>query len=630
MDIPDPPDTAMIRLHGHRDGTGATLGTGSRIRSRNSHSKNTHYPAHRRKVKGEMGNRTRRINVRIVNGLKEKFVISKTIRQVKRYREILSVCASWGFGEFIAETRLDELVDKGRRLLKPGTPERERQPREVRIRKAFEELGPTFMKLGQVLSTRPDLVPPSYAKEFRRLQDQCPPVPFDAIKKTLESELGDALTEHVADIQEDPIGTASLGQAHLATLKDGRKVVLKVLRPGIDRVIESDLDILKEIASLISARFENIGFDPKVVVREFSRALEHELDLTHEGRSTDRLREDFKGSPDATFPEVFWELTSHHVLCVEYIQGVLLSKWEDAGLTDEQRREIVIHGTAAVFRQTLEMGFFHADPHPGNLFALPDNRICFIDCGMTGHVDEEDRRDLGMLLHGVATSDLDMVVSAFLRLGNVDDGDVDVRSLRRDMQDFLDQYANTEASQIDMGGVLNSFLTGLRVHHIECPGDLILMIKALTTIEGVATELDPTFDLIAAARPHLERLVRSQYSPSAIKRRLRKAGMQYMELLEEMPGDVQRLVRRVQSDRFRIHLEHRGTERFRQTLEHASRNVALSVIVASFMVASSILILADHGDKGLVTIFGVVGFASAFTLTLIAGVMALRAPRSKM
>jgi ubiquinone biosynthesis protein len=235
-----------------------------------------------------------------------------------------------------------------------------------------------------------------------------------------------------------------------------------------------------------------------------------------------------------------------------------------------------------------------------------------------------------MLLQGVATSDLDMVVSAFLRLGNADEGDVDIRSLRRDMQEFLDQYTNTEASQVDMRGVLNSFLTGLRVHHIECPGDLILMIKALTTIEGVATELDPTFDLIAAARPHLEKLVRSQYSPEAIKRRMRKAGMKYIELFEDMPGDLHRLVKRVQSDRFRIHLEHRGTERFRQTLEHASRNIALAVIVASVMVASSILILADRGDKGLVTIFGIVGFASGFTLTLIAGVMALRAPRSKM
>jgi ubiquinone biosynthesis protein len=264
----------------------------------------------------------------------------------------------------------------------------------------------------------------------------------------------------------------------------------------------------------------------------------------------------------------------------------------------------------------LEIGFFHADPHPGNLFLLDDGRLCFIDCGMAGRVDEETTRDLAMLIYGVSKADLDKVYEAFMSLGNVDETTVDVRDIRRDLQDFLDQYTNVSFSQIDMSSVLRTFTEGLRKHKIKCPSDIVMMIKALTTIEGVAEEIDPDFDLIGFSKPHVERLVKRQFSLPAIKRRLQKNASTWLKLIENLPGNLSHVLGRLGRNELAMHLEVEGVEKLNKTLHHSSRQISYSMLISAMIMASAVLVLAAGKEGDALRWVGGFGFLLSFLLAL--------------
>ena len=329
------------------------------------------------------------------------------VKHANRYREILSILVRFGFKEFFEDAKLDLLLEKGQRIIsRRPPPEVEGVSRPARLRMALEELGPTFIKLGQILSTRPDILPPEYIEELHKLQDDVPAVAWAEVKRQLEEDLGD-LHEHFKSIDEVPMAAASMAQAHRAVLRDGdRPIVLKILRPNIDRVVHADMEILEAVAEWVARHMRDLPFDPVGTVEEFSESLTHELDLVHEGRNTDLFRSNLEEGEQAWFPTVEWSVTRKRVLGLEEIKGIQLSKWREANLSDEQRESLVRNGAYTVLRQVLDIGFFHADPHPGNLFLLDDGRLCFIDCGMAGRVDEETVTDLANLIHGVATSDI--------------------------------------------------------------------------------------------------------------------------------------------------------------------------------------------------------------------------------
>ncbi len=320
-------------------------------------------------------------------------------------KEIVSVAAKFGFGEVIRDTKLGEFLGKFKKIH-----DVEQKPAQVRFRLALEELGPTFMKLGQVLSMRPDLVPSSWSEELANLQDSCPVVTWEDIKKELEKEYGSNLDNLFTSIEETPIGDGSMAQVHRAVAKNGKKIVLKILRPHIEKVVNSDLQVLDGIASLLNNHGAKLGFDPREVIDTFSEALDKELDLRHEADSTNMLRS-MTADDTITFPEVFTELSTKRILAIEEVCGAELTKWKNQNYTQEQRDRIVANGAHAVVRQTLEVGFFHADPHPGNIFVLEDQKLCFIDCGMTGRVEESMRKDLAMLLYCVSVNNIDNVTS---------------------------------------------------------------------------------------------------------------------------------------------------------------------------------------------------------------------------
>ncbi|HEB60290.1 MAG TPA: AarF/ABC1/UbiB kinase family protein [Phycisphaeraceae bacterium] len=547
--------------------------------------------------------------------------INRTIRNVKRYREILSVLVRYGFEDVVADTRLDLWIDAGKSLLggNKADSETRRLPRAVRLRKALEDLGPTFIKLGQVLSTRPDLIPPDWAEEFKRLQDDCPQVEFELIRQRLEEEFAGTVDEVFSSIESDALAAASVAQVHRAVLKDGTKVVIKVLRPEIRKTIESDMEALSALAHFVERHFAERGYSPTEVVNEFSRELQKELDLTHEGRAADRFRRYFADDERVYFPRVYWEATTRSVLTLEEIPGILLSRRKEDDFTPEQRQEIIAAGADAVFRMCLEFGFFHADPHPGNIIVMPDIRVCFIDCGMTGRVDRKTSEQLADLVAGIAGGEVDRVINVVIALTSVDPSLAENRSFRADASDFISRFETDRIAGLDLGNLLQEFFELLRQYHIRCPSDMVFLIKAITTIEGVGEELDPDFDIIAYVRPHIEALISRRYSVRAISNRMRKSLFSYAELAETLPAEIRQLLTQLRNSRFSIALEHKRLDRLTETMDQASRHVSYALIVSALLVCSSILILADTSQKGtgFLRWLGVAGMIAALLFALL-------------
>lgn len=548
----------------------------------------------------------------------------RDIRNLRRYADIIGILAKYGLGDVVQELGLERFLERGAKIATAGrrSPEFEQMPRQVRLRRAMEELGPTFIKLGQVLATRPDLIPEEWAEEFKKLQDDAPRLESAAVKQRIRDELGARVEELFESIDDEPLGAASMAQTHGARLKSGEDVVVKVLRPGIQEITESDMEAMRLIAEFAEQRFGDLGYSPLEVVNQFAKELAKEVDLTMEGRATDRLRTMFADDDKVVFPKVYWEATTRNVLTVERIRGVILSKLKPEDFTPEERRSIVEAGARAQLRQCLEVGFFHADPHPGNLFGLEGGRIAFIDCGMTGQLDDRTTQELAELVAGVVQGDLDQVVDVIQSLADVDVQIIESRAFRADVREFVGRFDNTPLEQLNFGLLLREFFDKIRSHKVRCPADLVLLIKALTTIESVATTLDPTFELAAFARPYVVALVKRKYSIIAARKRLRGSLFRYAELAEDLPKEIRWIVGQVKKNRLAINLEHRGLQKLTETVESASRAVSVSMLIAALVVGSSIIVLASRGSDGLsLKLLGSGGFILA---ALMAVVMVLR------
>ncbi|MDZ4754624.1 MAG: AarF/UbiB family protein [Phycisphaerae bacterium] len=548
--------------------------------------------------------------------------VARTIRNVKRYSEILDVLVRHGFADVIAQIGLDRLVERGQRLIGAGpthpvTP----RSRPERMRLVMEELGPTFMKLGQMLSCRKDLIPDEWADEFAKLQAEGPKLPFAQIQEALAREFGGREAELFLSIEPVPIAAASMAQVHRATLADGTPVVLKILRPGTEERTQADLEILRTLADFADAHLTNTGFNPRDVVREFARELKREVDLTYEGRSTDRLREAFEDDPNVEFPLVHWDATTRRVLALEEFKGVLLSRLKDGDLTPEQRSAVVGHGADAVARQCLEIGLFHADPHPGNLFALirEDGSVAagFIDCGMTGRVEPRTMEQLARLVKAVAEGSIEEVISVCGALASIPQNKLEDPVLRADLAELARSFEVKSFDQFNLPGLLDTLFETLRAHRIQFPSDLILLIKALTTIEAVGRSLDPSFDLIAHLRPAITRVVSRRYGWAAIRKRLRAGVEDYVSFAEELPRELKLIIGAVRRNSFAVNLQHHGLTQLTRTIEHASRNIGFALMVTGLTVSSAILVHAsDRGGRSTLQSLGIGGFVLATLLAL--------------
>lgn len=517
------------------------------------------------------------------------------LETAQRATEVVATLVRFGFGEVVLRTGLAKFL--GHRDKDAADEQRDERPLPVRVRLLLEELGPTFIKTGQILSTRADLVPPDWIEELRKLQSDVPPEPWDGddgIHAVLQNELGDELESAFEFVEPEAMAAASIAQVHRGKLKSGERVVLKVLRPGIRVEMAADLELMRLFARLTRSHFQNLGFDPQAVIDEFARQLARETDLLVEARSTSRMRRDFEEHDGVVFAKVYDDLSTSSVLVMEQIDGTLLNRLDVASLSQERREAIIRNGADVVFRQCLVIGFFHADPHPGNIIELGDGRLCFVDCGMTGLVDPGTVMQLAQITHGALDGNLDLVVKMAIDISEADPRMADDRQLRQDAWHFVDRFHEGTLESIHMGRLLDEFFTILRRHRLRCPADIVYLIKALTTIEGVAEEIAPEFDLVSYVKPYVENLIKQRYSVGGIRKRVQEAMVSYADLIEDLPSEVSDLLRAVRQNQLSLPLEHRGLDRLTTEMERASMNVSWSLVISSLIVGAAILVLADH------------------------------------
>lgn len=541
--------------------------------------------------------------------------IKKTIRNTKRFAEIVKVLSKFGFRQLVIDTGLNRLLGQNKNDLELELEDTSggSLPAQVRLRMVLEELGPTFVKLGQLLSTRPDLIPPEWAEEFKKLQDNCKQVPFSEIYDVLDLEFPGRLSLLYSYIEEEPLAAASIAQVHRATMADGTDVVLKVLRPGARALIEEDMDLVEMLAQLLQQYFSDLGYSPTAVAKEFSRELHKEINFIIEGQSTERLGRYFEDDDNVKFPKIYWSATTRNVLTMERIDGRLLSSVPPESLSAGDRREIVANGTDAVFKQCLRFGFFHADPHPGNIFLLPENKLCFIDCGMTGRLDRKTSEQLINLVAAIIKADIDRLCRVVLELTNVNPSIVESREFRLELRHLTGQFQGANLQQLNITGLLSDFFAMLQRFHIQCPSDLMLLTKALTTIEGVAEQFDPDFDVLAHVEPQIQEIVMKRYSMGAIKARIGKTVTDSLELIEDLPGDLQRFLDHAKHSRFTLNLELMRIEHLSERIDTSSRIMGIAMIIAALIVGSSILILADRMSRepGFIGTLGIIGLILA-------------------
>jgi ubiquinone biosynthesis protein len=547
-----------------------------------------------------------------------------TTRQLGRLREIATVLVKYGFGDVLARLHLEPSVALGRRLLTPRGREVERLTRAQRIRSAAEELGPTFVKFGQALATRADILSPALVTELARLQDQVAPVSFAQVEASVNAEFGAPLTTLFHEFDPVPVAAASIAQVHRARLASGEEVAVKIRRPGIERVIESDLAILAHLARLMERYVTDARLlGPTGLVDEFARAIRREQDLAREGRTIERFARDFAGDGTVRLPRVYWACTSRAMLTLEYMHGVSLSQvlaGEDGRI---DRPLVARRGAAVVLAQVLRHGLFHADLHPANILVLPEHVICMLDFGNVGSLDRATRERLAGLAEAIVRQDLDRAVASVLAITRTND-EVDTVALRRDVGDILDAYAGVTLSRLSIGELLGDLFSTMARHQLRFPSDLMLLAKTLVTMEGVGRQLDPSFQLIEHAAPLVEQVLRERYSPSAIAGRLADLGRDATAALHLLPRELAEIVHKARSDRLQVQFVHRNLEHLVQEIDRASNRLAFAIVIAALIVGSSLIFRQTSGP----TLFGypalgLLGFvvAGLLGLWLVIGIL---------
>ncbi len=485
-------------------------------------------------------------------------------RNLARLRQVLAVLARHGFGHWLVRAGLDKYASpttRGMALTESENTALEALTWELRVRHCCEELGPTFVKLGQVAATRPDLIPMSLIFELRKLQDDVAPFGFADVKQIVEADLGKPLTELYSRFDEKPIAAASIGQVHRAALLDGQAVVVKVQRPGLEYTIRTDLDLLAMMARLIEERVpEAAAFRPVDAIDQFARGLKRETDFLSELDNIERFRRNFADDPRLHLPITYPELSTKRVLTMEFIDGFKvnnLAKLEEHGISGEV---IAKSGTEIIIRSIFEHGFFHADPHPGNFFILPDGRIALIDFGMMGAVDRDTIDDLLSFMVALLLSDTEMLVTQFIDLGLVDDT-VNVRAMQGEIADIMARYNGRTLAQLDIGVFIAEIFEAVVRYHVRLPVELILIGKSISTVEGIAQEIYPAFNPLEELRPHLVELyARRMLDPKAHTRKLYRIFHDYSGLLRVLPGEIRGVLRRLKTGELTLNVRDPGAE----------------------------------------------------------------------
>ncbi|GAB7386643.1 AarF/ABC1/UbiB kinase family protein [Bacillaceae bacterium] len=510
-------------------------------------------------------------------------MIGKRMRHICRYREIATALLRHGFGILVEEIGLSQILSFPQRLFFEPKKKDSKTVGE-RIRLVLQELGPAFVKLGQIASTRPDLLPEEIISELEKLQDQVPPFSFQEVCDIIQEELGDVLDNIFQHFEEIPLAAASIGQVHRAILRSGEKVAVKVQRPNIANVIEADLEILQDLAALAEDRLEWAArYRIRDIVDELSKALRAELDYTMESRNAEKISNQFKNDPTIYVPKVFGEYSTRKVLTMEYVDGVKLNEPDKLKQKGYNVKVVAERLAKAVFHQIFHNGFFHGDPHPGNVLVLPEEVIAFIDFGMVGRLTPEMKYHFSSLVIALMRQSTDGVIKAILRMGLVSD-DVNMVQLREDVEQLREKYYGVPLSRISLGEAVNDlFRTAFR-HSIRIPADLTLLGKTLLTVEGVVEKLDPDFRILDIAEPFGRQLLKERWQPKNVAETVWKRVSDYGELLFDLPKHMNEVTSLVKRGRLRLEIAIRELDLFLKKLDRISNRLSFSIVLLAFSI----------------------------------------------
>jgi ubiquinone biosynthesis protein len=493
-----------------------------------------------------------------------------------RRRQIAGVLVRRGWGYLLEASGLEHLT-----ALEPHLEAHHHATAPERLRMALEELGPTFIKLGQVLSTRGDLLGPEFRVELAKLQDDAPHLASDVVREFVRTELGGEPESVFAAFDPDPLAAASIGQAHAAAMPDGTEVVVKIRRPGAMEQVELDLEILMNGALHASRRSKQMAeYDVVGIAEEFAQTLRAELDYLREGRNAEQFAANFSDDADVQIPRVFWEHTTSQMITLERVRGIKitdLAALDEAGI---DRRDLARHGTDVMAKMVFQDRFFHADPHPGNFFIQPGGRIGLIDFGMVGALDADLRDQLAMLMVALVRGNPDRLAAALLALGAAS-ARVDRERLRDDLAELLNRYSGRGPGKLDFGTVSGEMLEIVRRHRLRPPRDLALLLRAFVMNEGMAEQLDPDFRLVEELRPYAYRHLLAELSPAALARRAGQAGVDLAELAVDFPEQLHRILELAASGGFEVHLRTAELEPLVGRVERLGNRIAAAVLAAA-------------------------------------------------
>lgn len=547
---------------------------------------------------------------------------------LNRYRQIAETLTRHGLGWLHSASGLERFLPGLHRRRDETDLPQTTPPEHLRL--ALEDLGPTFIKLGQFLSTRADLLPPEYQDELAKLQDSAPPIPSDIARETIEAELGQPVSALFASFDPQPLAAASIGQAHAATLRDGTEVVLKVRRPGVVERVEEDLEILHNLATAMSRHLEIAAqYDVVGLAQEFAQTLRAELNYLLEARNAERFAANFADDSKVHIPRVYWDTTTSRVLTLQRIRGIKISDLSALDAQGIDRHALAQRGTQVILRMIFEEGFFHADLHPGNFFIEADGRFGLIDFGMTGTLDDKAQEHLAMLVLAVVNTDYDQLVDALMEMG-VTRTRVDRHHLRRDLQYLMAPYLGRPLGEIDLAPLLNEGLAIMRRHRMHLPPHLALLLKTILLTEGLGARLDPNFHLITVIAPYSSKLLYRLYSPSRWLQKLGRAGTDIAWLGAEVPQQMRRLVSEIERSGFEIGMKPQSFEPLITRLERLANRIVLGILASAFIVGLAVL-LSVYRPSGSQTWAGVmfgVGFFFAVMLGLFLAWSILRSGRN--
>ncbi|SHI85614.1 ABC1 kinase family protein [Desulfosporosinus lacus] len=520
-------------------------------------------------------------------------MIGKRIRHIKRYRDVAKVLAHHGFGFFVEEMGLLHMLSLPKRLF---TDTEEMDPMSVgeRIRSVIEELGPTYIKIGQIASTRADIFPQEILCELEKLQENVPSFSFEEVTEIIEEELGSPLEEIFSSFDKKVIAAASIGQVHRAQLRaTGELVAVKVQRPRIKAMIETDLEILLDLAALAENRMKRMErLQLCDVVEEFAKSLRNELDYTIEGRNAEKIAKQFKNDKLVHIPSIYWDYSTRKVLTMEFVEGLRLNQFEALEKNGYDHKVIAEQLVRALFHQILIEGFFHADPHPGNIFLLRGGVISFIDFGMVGRLTLDMKHNFASLIIAMMRQNTESMIKAVLRIGIVPE-DVNLSLLGNDVDELREKYMDVPMSRISLGEAISDLFEVAFRHQIRIPSDFTMVAKCLLILEGIVEKLDPNLSIMDMAEPFGIQLLKERYKPSTIAGRLWHNVSDYGDLLVDLPKQMKDLMGNLVRGRIRIEVSVPELDIFLRKLDRITNQISFSIVLLSFSIVMAGIIVAS-------------------------------------